>query len=388
MAGNYTSADTINGGAGTDVLWLTAAESVVTSSQTSRVTNVEKIRLTNEHEGTLDLSYWGATGAVITAAGHAADAVISYSAGTGTLELGATDQEETSLVVNGNLASLDDILNVTVGSSTAAITDIGTITANNFETVNVIIQGGAVTAGDAIAVSPSAGAVINVSGAFGGVLGTLTAPTINASGVVLANVTDTGVTLTAGTAARVTGSNGIDVLNGSSGADILIGGSGADSLDGNDGNDVFSPGLGADTIDIDEGTTVASGTAATVIADVTGSYSTASAATTYLDTLVLQDAVAEGTYTVTLNTGVVATSVVVAAAVNIGTTTVTAKGFLLVSAGDAEATGDARLYQDTDGDGVIEAGEFSMVIDQVDPTAAEVAVSVTGGALLFTITDL
>jgi len=386
MAGTYGTTDTIDGGSGTDTLWLTSVEASASTSQTSRITSIEKIRITDEHELTTDLSKWGATGVIETAAGHAADAVIQYSAGAGTLEIGAIDEEETTLTVRGNLSSDADTLTVTLGSSSTAVTDYGTIASTNFETINIVTQGGAVT-GDAVSMSPAAATILNISGTFGGTFGTLTAASINASALALTAVTATGVTLTAGTAARVTGSSGVDVITGSAGADVLIGGSGADTLDANAGNDVLNGGAGADLYHMDALTTIANGAAVTVISDAAGSYSTSAAATTYLDTLTLEDGAAEATYTVTLNTGVSASTVVVAATVSIGTTTVAAGGFLVVSAGDAEEIDDARIYQDTDGDGVIEAGEYSLAVNQIDPTAADVAVTIVGNALTFTVTD-
>ena len=98
------------------------------------------------------------------------------------------------------------------------------------------------------------------------------------------------------------------------------------------------------------------------------------------------DCDSEGTYSATLNTGVTATTVAVSTTVALGTTTVTANGFLIVSgtAGDTadEVTGDFTIYQDTDGDGVIEVNEFAMLIDNNSLVVA--AVTIVGGAAVVT----
>lgn len=389
MAGTYTSADTINGGSGTDTLWLTTAEAVVTTAQT-KVTNIEKLRITNELEGTIDLAQFSATGVVLTVDGHAADAVITYAAGTGTLEYGVTDQEETTLVVNGNLASGSDILNITYGSTTAAMADGGTLVANNIETINVLIQGAAVTANDAITLAPVPGTTVNVSGSFGGGLGTITATTINASGVALSGVTATGVTLTAGAAASVTGSNGIDTLTGSSSADVIRGGSGADVIVGALGNDVLNGGLGADNMgSVADAGTVGSSAAVTFTTSAADSFILAANAVTSADTIRLDDVAADNAYTFTINTGVVATTVVATAVVSLGTTTVTAFGYVLGAAATTAQTADAVLYQDTNGNGVIDVNEFAVSLDASFGAAAGAetfAVTIVGGAAVVTVT--
>jgi S-layer protein len=389
MAGTWGTTDTIVGGDGTDTLWLTNAEADETTVRTSIVTGIEKIRVTDAHDdAAITLANWGATGLVLTLDDNTN--AVNYPAGTGTLEFaGAIDQEESTFTANGNLVSTSDVLNITAGSSAAAAAGYAQINVNNIETVNVTLLFGAMTTAasiDGIAVSPAAGSTINLLGEYGSAFGTLTASTINASGLTLTASTATGATLTAGTAANVTGSGGVDVLTGSSGADRISGNAGNDTLTTGGGADVLVGGAGADQLNFSDSD---ANTSITVITSAADSYITAAGATTYRDELEV-DGDGEFTYTATINTGVAATTVVVSTAVNLGTTAVTAFGFLAVSgtAGDdaEEVTGDFTLYQDTDGDGIIEGGEFAMLVD--NDTAIVTPITIVGGAAVLTYVDV
>lgn len=389
MAGTYTTTDTINGGTGTDTLWLTAAESTVTTTQTARVTNIENIRITNAMTGALDLANWGATGLVITTADSGG--TTTYSAGIGSLNLGTTDLTGDTIAAVGNLASSTDVLNITLGSATAANTTGGTVATTNFETINVTTLAG--TGGmTAISTSPTAGTTVNLLGSQGGNYGTVTASAIFANALTLTSATATGVTLTAGVATSFTGSGGIDVITGSAAADVLRGGAGADTLIGAGGNDLLVGGTGADILALiaDTGATVVNGTAVTVSTSAADSFIGAASSLTNADAIRLDDvATAAGTttsYTVTVNTGVVATTIANAATVALGTTTVTAFGYLVGAGGTTGLTADAILYQDTNGNGILEAGEFAANLDLSLAVAGEAfAVTIVGGAAVVTV---
>lgn len=383
MAGTYTTSDTINGGTGTNVLWLDNAEADVTETQTN-VSNITKIRLTDALDGNdVDLSYFGATGLVLTADDNSAE--VTYAAGTGTLEFGIVDQEEVTFTANGNLASTSDVLNVTLGSTTAGISDFGLLVVNNFETVNVTVQGGTAT-GNSIAMAPIPGTTLNVLGSFGSDLGTVTAATINASGMTLASATTTGVTLTAGTAAIVTGSGGVDTITGSSGADRLQGGAGNDTLTTNGGADVLVGGAGADTLNMSD---AAAGYAITVVTSAADSFIRAGGVTTATDTLVMLGDAEEAIYSATINTGLTATTVALTGVVSLGTTAVTANGFLVVGAGTdlEDITADIfTIYQDSNGDGIIGVNDFATVVDVVNASVASVTL-VGGAAVISTVVN-
>ena len=79
---------------------------------------------------------------------------------------------------------------------------------------------------------------------------------MDASGVVLGSVLDTGVRYTSlnttiGENVTITGSNGVDVLTGTANAnDTIIGGAGADTIAYTGGTDTFTGGAGNDVFDI------------------------------------------------------------------------------------------------------------------------------------------
>ena len=277
-----------------------------------------------------------------------------------------------------------------MGSTTTAGAGYGNLVVNNFETVNVQFLVGAMTAAESIGginMSPAIGSTLNVIGSFGSAMGTITAGTIDASGLTLAGVTSTGVTLTAGTAAFVTGSMGVDSITGTTSADRLLGGTGADTLTTAGGNDILDGGLGRDLLVMSD---VAAAATITVITTAAGSYVGAAGSLTNADELNMDcdNNVGEVTYAATINTGVAATSVAIGSTLNVGTTTVTAFGFYILTgtADDtvAEVTGNFSMYQDTDGDGVIESGEFATVFDNNGGTT--IAASIVGTALQLTYT--
>jgi S-layer protein len=109
-------------------------------------------------------------------------------------------------------------------------------------------------------VTADSATTINVSGSAGLVVqgsDYADVTTFNASGVVLAAVTDSGVTVnlsynTVGGSTTITGSNGVDNLTGSANtADTISGGTGADTIVYDGGSDTFTGGAGNDIFDID-----------------------------------------------------------------------------------------------------------------------------------------
>ncbi|WP_323011854.1 hypothetical protein [Castellaniella sp.] len=188
----------------------------------------------------------------------------------------------------------------------------------------------------------------------------------------------------------LTGSEGDDTIDGGKGDDTIDGGKGNDTIIGGGGNDVITGGAGADQISLVAtrlGNTVAHGTAVTLITSAADSFvTTVSTLANTADTVFISDvaAVALNNYSITLKTGVAATSIAAATTVNLGTTTVAANGFLLVNAAGTTTgqTTNAVLYQDTNGNGIIEAGEFATNIqyDASVGTADTYAITIVGGA--------
>lgn len=386
VAGVYSNTQTkVDGGAGRDTLRLNSAEAAQATSQTARITNIETLTIADQLANNINLANWGAAGVVLTTAASAG--TITYAEGTGTLDLGTVNQGGATITAVGSLTGNADVLDITLGTATVANTTGGTVNTTNFETVNITSLGGA-SAMTGLAMAPVAGTTVNVLGNFGANLGNVAASNIDASGLTLAGATAAGLTVTATTAAKITGSGGVDNITGSAQVDVIMGGAGNDIIIGGGGNDVITGGAGADQIRVvADGSTVANGTAVTLITSAADSFvtSVATLANT-ADTVFIEDvaAAAANNYTITLDTGVAATSIAAATAVNLGTTTVTANGFLLVNAAGsatAQAT-NAVLYQDTNGNGIIEAGEFATNIayDAAVGNPDTYTVTIVGGA--------
>lgn len=388
VAGVYNNTQTkVDGGEGRDTLRLNAAEAVQAASQTARITNIESIALATKMAAeNITLANWGATNVSLTASDN--NGTIVYAAGTNSLSIGAADQTGDTLNVVGNLSSTTDVLDVSLGTAAAANTNGGTISATNLETINVTALGGNGGAA-AITLAPLAGTAVNFLGSFGGNYGTVTAATIKADALTLAGATAAGVTLTAGSAASITGSGGVDNITGSAAADVINGGAGNDIIVGGGGNDVITGGAGADNIGlVASAGTVAAGTAATVVTSAADSFIGTGSSLVNADTIRIADVAAAGTYTIAINTGVTATTIASAATVNLGTTTVTANGFLVAAGGTAGLAADAILYQDTNGNGIIEVGEFAVALDYDASagTADTFAITIVGGAAVVTTT--
>ncbi len=280
---NFTTADTINGGDGTDTLRATNANLVTASASTPStytVTNVETIQSTDVSAGGVSinavnvsatatrLNLAHATATNVTGAG--ADSIVG-GAGSFTVGLGST--VATTGTLGGSLTVTDTGTGIT-DSLTILNTEIASgtgLNANVYNANNLIIVGYetvTVNSGSVSASATSTLGTITVTGDVGGTLaetvnfsgsnnvtvGVITADIVNASaltassGTVLTMVTNS-------TAQTVTGSSGIDILfgnttlassiDGGAGNDTITAGSGNDTVLGNDGNDTITTGGGA-----------------------------------------------------------------------------------------------------------------------------------------------
>ena len=256
MAGTYTSADTIDGGKGSDRLTLTNAEAVAATTVQTLITNVETIGLNDGLSGTISLVNLGVDGLRLGATSVGAG-TLNYATGTtNTLDLQNFASANFALTVNVAGTATTDALAMTVGSSAAGNTyGNGTVTINGAETVNLVSQGGANTFGTgAFTVTGTGLETLNITGSqnirFNGAV---VVDQVNASGM-----TGTAVlNMAAGagtTAIVVTGTKNADVITGSTLGDTLTGGAGNDTLQNSvnltvaTSNDVINTGDGNDTV--------------------------------------------------------------------------------------------------------------------------------------------
>jgi hypothetical protein len=262
---------TMTGGDGTDTLVTiaTSAEGYVTPAVRT-ITGFERVQestpgtaagtltLANLDTGITNVTLGAGTaaqGTGIGAAGAFASTAGAYtiSAPTGTLGLTLQGALGGALTIVAAGTATTDTANITVSPSTAVLNVLAgqNIVDTQFETLN-ISTGSAATSGaqttGTVAITASTGGTsrLNITGvnAFSGT--TLTAVTIDASGMTgAATFTNTGA---GATTTSITGTANADVIVGGSAAATLSGGAGADTITGGAGNDSISGGDGADSI--------------------------------------------------------------------------------------------------------------------------------------------
>jgi Ca2+-binding RTX toxin-like protein len=290
--------DTINAGEGTDVLELTAAANVTSSTNGAKLAGFETVNAyrseTFAEDGATattvaqDISLLGSTISTVgvtsfavaqsAGAGGGDDETIAYGANFTNLAAdtsmalsgfsvtdASTGTADDGLIVNFT-ATADlktdntsgDAIAVTLGTSTAGMATLATQTGgtqdsstafnltlalDDYETVTLTSQGGSntvasLTSGDMTKL------VVNATKAL-----TVTAGTWANLATVDASASTANVSLAATTkASTITGGAGNDTFTGSGSADVLDGGAGNDTLDGGAGNDSVTGGAGNDSL--------------------------------------------------------------------------------------------------------------------------------------------
>jgi hypothetical protein len=287
---NFTTADTIDGGDGTDALRAISADLVTASATTPttyRVTNIETIQATTQLANSASITVanistaatrlnLALTGAVIAGT---ADTIVGGS-GSFTLGLGGSAAANTAgrltnastVTVNDTGIAITDSLTIThsAANSTTGLNidvyDSSNLAINGYETVTISsgsVAGGATSALGTVTVTADVGGTtaetVNFTGANLVTVGVITADIINASALTASSGTVFDM-VTASTATNITGSAGADDLhgntalassiNGGAGNDTITGGTGNDTLIGGDGLDQITNGGGAgDNVD-------------------------------------------------------------------------------------------------------------------------------------------
>ena len=362
-AANITSADTINGGAGTaDTIKLGAA---VTAANMANVTGFEVLEeTTNNVAQTLDGLLSGVTKLVSSATSDGAGNTVSFTnVGSGVTELQVTGTEGiiASLKTNGTA----DAVTLTYGSSSAGFTVAGQTTLNDYETISIVSQGGANNTGafgatQVTTMNASGSKALTIGATTATALATINASAMTASFIMTDNSSTAASTITGGTGAdTLFGGTKADVIVGGAGSDAITGGAGADNLSGGDGNDTFT------VVTVSDFTTGVE-TVAGGAGDDTLSIATAGNATITL--IAANLAAISGIETLSLNSGSGASSVTLSDAVY------TANGQTLKIV-------DADLTQGTltvDGSALTAANSLAITANTV--TGAAGTDTLTGGA--------
>jgi hypothetical protein len=289
-AGELTIADTINGGDGTDVLEIASAEAANLDDGTAadaavlaKITNFEKLRISNAVGADLDL----------TALGYNTLQVTTALAADRTLTVGSNFTIESRLAADQG-AGFDYILSMTGAGAAGSNSDTVNILLNadlaensafattfdlaGINIVNITASDRGTTAADTDGLGDD-GYTINLAGGTAGnsasiktvnITGTQALSyTIDAATTALETVDASGTTATAaGLGGIVTidatafaglqglvikGGAGRDVLTGSLLDDAISGGAGNDTINGLVGNDVLTGGAGTDTFQLTAG---------------------------------------------------------------------------------------------------------------------------------------
>ncbi len=247
MVATTTVADTLDAGAGTDVLGLTAD---VTATVGARFSNFEILDLIDmATDTTFDMDdYSNSTGmTTIRVSGEFTGddlATVNDIADNGTLQLGGveaiTDNEDLTINVKnaGTAGQNSNVFNIETRGSLAV--DAGTLTIANVETINITSEGAA--AGDSIAVLTAA-AMQNLTVTGSSDL-TITALTSSAA---MNNLNTSAMTgdfvmgaAVSNNATLFTGGTGADTFNGGTADDVFNAGGGNNTLDGGTGDDTYN----------------------------------------------------------------------------------------------------------------------------------------------------
>jgi Ca2+-binding RTX toxin-like protein len=283
MTTGYTSADTIDGGDGTDILSLTQT---ATQSAAASISNVETLRIGGT--GTASTNLAGVTGMT------SVDIEVSNGAtGTQTLR-GISSIANITIDADDNIAAQNDYQALTILNGYTGTADTLTVTVNSDATNGMNGTEGLITASgvETLAVSLDGGEAVQFGGftstTLSGVtvssnadfvaadtanLGTITGGTNNSilsydssaadiavtaivaslgnnASVVLGDGADvfattgstgTNLTIDAGSGNdNITGAAGIEIINGGAGNDTIDGVGGGDTINGDAGNDILT----------------------------------------------------------------------------------------------------------------------------------------------------
>jgi len=245
------SRDTIDGGAGSNVLVLDDAEvtAVGSAAQFSTVTNIQTVRMDTEITATSNFS--NLTGVTtIEFDGSAANAVrangLSYTINSGTeIQFDTTDTSNAAMTFIVTGSGTTDSMTIDING---ADNGAGTMTYTGIETVNIATSGTSLMDGAHTLPTSAANEAMNISGTGTLTLGAVTADTVTST------MTGTGtLTLSLAGATNYTGGANIDSVVGSTSADIISAGASADTIQNTavgaavTANDILTGGDGFDT---------------------------------------------------------------------------------------------------------------------------------------------
>jgi hypothetical protein len=378
----------VNAGAGTDRLVLTATADLDSAAKGARYTGFEVLSvgaaLTANLDNIAGITALRTTGdATFTNVSATQAANITVTA-AGTLNIGVTGAATAGQVDTVALAINDGSSTVnTFALATPVIANVEKLSINATDNYTITALTGALAV-DAITLTGAAtqgiitdavtAANFRIDG--GAATGALT---LNATGALVA------VALTGGSAAdTLTGSAQNDVINGGAGNDNLLGLAGNDTINGGDGDDIITGGAGADTLTGGAG-------ADTFNYDVTEAFIIGTANTNRITDFVAgTDKIRFGDDAGDVFTGITATAIILGATVTDNDSVATLADVLTQIGTGTAVTAGANLsgvvYTFTTG---AAAGTYLHINDDGSPAAdaADILINITGLTGTISATD-
>lgn len=244
LAGTYSTADTVDGGAGTgDVLYLNQSDVALGGS--ANLSNLERLGVFTTGGTTFSVApgaFGGANSLELQPAGSGtliAGVIASFNSGTSYLELNNGDAGTIDATAAGSGST--DYLQIALRKNSGTQT-VGNVFTSGFETLELF---GNLNAGSWASVSGAQ--TVRITGSFAQTFtGTVTANTIDASAATAS--VSLASSLGIGAGVSVVGGLGSDTLVGGGGLDTIQGGAGDDSIAGAGGTDSLVGGNGNDTL--------------------------------------------------------------------------------------------------------------------------------------------
>jgi len=401
-AGNLSYLDTIDGGDGTDIVHV---DQDVTDVDFMNVSNVETLTL-DEGGASINVlgAYFNATGISTVNLGDGGIGTISAAGTSGNITyVSQKDQAEAitaglgndSFVFDGtfDLTNADAISGgagtdtIVLNNSAAAVTAVSNIGDKVSGVEKYVVK-------DADGSSAASAQVISITIDGNGVAGVETDNSVDNEDVSieidLTTITDTNDTTTvvasdiadpdysfvikgAASADDITGSATVDTISGNGGNDVIVAGAGADTVDGGAGNDTITGGTGQDTMTGGSGKDIfkfalGSSEATNAKPDTITDFATSS------DTVTISLTTAGDTYDFT----------------NKGTATDASSSIEKLSSVNGQYlfnTTSGSIVLDTDGNGLLQAGDFAVALTGVSALSdPDISFDITGTAAADTIT--
>ena len=377
VATTFQTGDIIDGGAGTDTVYVSVADNFAPT----RITNVEKFIVNPAGAGTANFNAVSGISSVELLSPVGAQTV-SKIAGTVAVAVNNSSTTTTVTPKGTTLTGAADNFALTVNGVTGAVT-VASDDVNDYETASIASSTVASTlpsfdVGDTGAASTITGltitgdAALTITAALGASIKTVNASAATAAvKLTVANATGTTVTGGAGND-NITAGAGNDVISGGAGNDTIVAGAaGNDSVDGGAGNDTVTA-TGADANDTIVGGDGTDTLTLTTALTYTAATSTAALVNQAANVTGFEKLSLSGTQVMTgLNAGNAITSLAVPAA---GTATVTDAPATLVNF-TFGATGAASVTLGTTADGA--ADNAAVTLGSATGQAASVVSSLT-----------